>query len=56
MTSYFRTRYGYRSGDFPVSEEVFARSISLPLYEGLSRESQEFVVGSLLEVIGAGRG
>jgi perosamine synthetase len=56
MTSYFRTRYGYRSGDFPVSEEVFARSISLPLYEGLSRESQEFVVRSLLEVIGAGRG
>jgi perosamine synthetase len=52
LTSYFRTRYGYRPGDFPVSESVFARSLALPLYEGLSRENQENVVRSLLEVIG----
>jgi perosamine synthetase len=52
LTSYFRTRYGYRPGDFPVTDDVFARSIALPLYEGLTLENQQHVVQSLLEVIG----
>jgi len=52
LTSYFRTRYGYGPGDFPVTDDVFARSIALPLYEGLTLENQQHVVQSLLEVIG----
>jgi len=52
LASYFRTRYGYRPGDFPVTDDVFARSISLPLYEGLRREDQDLVVRSLMEAIG----
>jgi perosamine synthetase len=52
LTSYFRTRYGYRPGDFPVTDDVFARSIALPLYEGLTLENQQHVVRSLFEEIG----
>jgi dTDP-4-amino-4,6-dideoxygalactose transaminase len=48
MTTYFRTRYGYRMGDFPVADQVFARSLTLPLYEGLSEDEQKQVVQRLL--------
>ena len=47
MTSYFRSRYDYRSGDFPVADHVFARSLSLPLYEGLSFHEQQYITDSL---------
>ena len=49
MADYFRTRYGYRPGDFPVTDQVFSRALSLPLYEGLKEEEQEKVVRALLE-------
>jgi perosamine synthetase len=50
LTAYFRTRYGYRVNDFPVSEDVFARALTLPLYENLTAEDQQFVVEHLLMV------
>jgi perosamine synthetase len=51
MTTYFRTRYGFRSGDFPVADDVFARSLSLPLYETLNQGQQEQTVSALLEAL-----
>jgi perosamine synthetase len=49
MTTYFKNRYGVNPGDFPVADEVFARSLSLPLYESLSESDQELVVGALVK-------
>jgi len=51
LTAYFRTRYGYRSGDFPVAEQIFARSLTIPLYEGLSSQEQNRIVESLLQAV-----
>lgn len=51
LTTYFRTRYGYRVGDFPVSENVFNRALTLPLYESLKPEDQEFVVKRVMKVV-----
>lgn len=48
MTTYFKNRYGVSRGDFPVADEVFTRSLSLPLYESLSENDQEFVVRALV--------
>jgi perosamine synthetase len=50
-TNYFRSRYGYREGDFPVTDAVFARSLTLPLYERLSQEEQARVVQSLTALL-----
>jgi dTDP-4-amino-4,6-dideoxygalactose transaminase len=47
MTTYFRTRYGFRAGDFPATDAVFSRALSLPLYEGLTAQQQESVVQAL---------
>ncbi len=47
MTTYFRSRYGYRADDFPVVDQVFARSMILPLYEEMLQPQQDEVVGAL---------
>lgn len=51
MTNYFQNRYGYKSGDFPVTDDVFARSISLPMYENLTEANQIQVVKTLSRFI-----
>jgi perosamine synthetase len=52
LTTHFRTRYGYRAGDFPVSENIFVRALTLPLYENLTAEDQQIVVERLLKIVG----
>jgi perosamine synthetase len=47
MTSFFRTRYGFMQGDFPVADRVFARSLTLPLYAHMTRSDQETVAEEL---------
>jgi len=48
LTAYYRTRYGYRPGDFPATDAVFARALTLPLHETLTEEEQAQVVENLL--------
>jgi perosamine synthetase len=44
LTKYFCSRYGFKVGDFPVTDEVFARSLTLPMYETMVQSEQEEVV------------
>lgn len=49
LTTFFRDRYGFRPGDFSVTDSVAARAMSLPLFEGITEAQQERVVGALRE-------
>jgi dTDP-4-amino-4,6-dideoxygalactose transaminase len=51
MTTYYRKTYGYKPEDFPTSAATFARSITLPMYYGLSASEQRQVVAALSEAI-----
>jgi len=51
LTSYLSSRYGYKQGDFPVTDQVFVRSITLPMHEYLAEEEQVHVVNQLGKVI-----
>jgi dTDP-4-amino-4,6-dideoxygalactose transaminase len=51
LIKYFRTRYGYRTGDFPVSDEVFVRALTLPLHEYLTEDEQMRVVTALADAL-----
>ena len=53
LTTYFRNRGGYSTGDFPVTDDVAARAISLPLFEALTSEQQEQVATELLQLVKA---
>lgn len=49
MITYYRSRYGYRVGDFPGTDAAFERTLTLPLYEGLTETDQEAVVAKVLD-------
>lgn len=44
LADYFAKRYGYRVGDFPVADELFARALTLPLFESITIDQQQEVV------------
>lgn len=46
MTNYLKTRYGYRLRDFPVTDAVFLRSLSLPIFDTLSYENIDFITNN----------
>ena len=53
LTTYFRTKYGFKEGDFPVTDDVFARSVTLPLYESMTDADVEQVAAALVETVNA---
>jgi dTDP-4-amino-4,6-dideoxygalactose transaminase len=42
---------GFRQGEYPNAESHYARSITIPLFAGLSEDQQDKVVGELLKMI-----
>jgi perosamine synthetase len=52
LMSFYRERFGHRPGEFPVCEDVAARSLALPFYPELTDGEVEQVVEALLAVIG----
>jgi dTDP-4-amino-4,6-dideoxygalactose transaminase len=51
LTTFYRSRYKFDTGDFPVTDDVAARSLSLPVYQSLTREQQERIVIELRQVL-----
>ena len=51
LMSFYRERFGYREGEFPVCEDVASRSLALPFFPELSDGEVERVVESLRAVI-----
>ncbi len=44
LLTYYRRRFGFRPGDFPVAERIGERTISLPMYPGLTDAEVERVI------------
>jgi perosamine synthetase len=51
LMSFYRELLGHGEGDFPVCEDVAARSLALPFYPELSQGQVERVVGALTELL-----
>jgi perosamine synthetase len=51
LLSFYRERFGHSQGDFPVCEDVAARSIALPFFPDLTDGQVEQVVEALAGVI-----
>jgi perosamine synthetase len=52
LMSFYRERFGHRPGEFPVCEDVAARSIALPFFPDLTDGQIERVAGALGEALG----
>jgi len=49
---YYRDTFAFDAAEFPVSEQIFASTVSLPLYPGMADEEVRWVAASVAEVIG----
>ncbi len=51
LLQYYRSRFGYKEGDFPAAEKIGARTISLPFYPDLKDIEVDYVVTSLQDIL-----
>jgi UDP-4-amino-4,6-dideoxy-N-acetyl-beta-L-altrosamine transaminase len=50
---YYRERFGYKRGDYPVAESAYDSLISLPMFHGMSDRDVDDVICAVEKVIGA---
>ena len=48
---YYRRRWGYAGGDFPVATREYERVVSLPIWPGMTTDDVDRVAGGLEEVL-----
>lgn len=48
LLKYYRDRFGFKKGDFPVAEKIGETTISLPLYSKLKDVEVDYVINSAL--------
>jgi len=48
---YYRDRFGYRGGEFPVAEDAYERLISLPMFHAMSDADVEDVISAVNKVM-----
>ncbi len=51
LQPFYRKMFGYKEGDFPVTEDVAGRTIALPFFNNLKEEQIDYVVEKLKEAI-----
>ncbi|MBM4445628.1 MAG: DegT/DnrJ/EryC1/StrS family aminotransferase [Chloroflexi bacterium] len=51
LQRFYRERFGYKEGDFPITESVAARTIALPFYSNLHEWQVEQVVDTLKKLL-----
>lgn len=51
LFDFYKKSFGYKTGDFPVSEMISRYSIALPLYIGLKEKDIKYIVNKLIEIL-----
>lgn len=51
LFSFYRKQFGFSRGNFPVSEAVSSRAISLPFYIGLTEKDIKHITRSLITIL-----
>ena len=47
---YYRDRFGYKGGEFPIAEAAYESLISLPMFHGMTDEDVSDVIGAVEKV------
>ena len=45
--SYYQKKWGYKLGDFPITEDISNNLLSLPIYPQLSKEDQKHIIDKI---------
>ncbi len=47
LQKYYRKKFGYKIGDYPIAEEYYKKTISLPIYYELTDKQLNFIVKTI---------
>ena len=50
---YYRDRFGYRGGEYPIAETAYEQLISLPMFHGMTEQDVEDVIAAVSKVSAA---
>jgi perosamine synthetase len=48
---YYREKFGYKGGEFPVAEDAYERLISLPMFHAMSDQDVKDVIAAVTKVV-----
>ncbi len=51
LQPFYRRRYGFRTGDFPVAEDAYRGIVSLPLFATMTVEDYEDVIEAVTKIV-----
>jgi len=51
LADFYKEKFGYRKGDFPISEEMSDYSLALPLFIGLTQEDCKYIIHKIISEI-----
>lgn len=52
---FYQKTFGYKRGDFPITEQYYERAITLPLFPKLTDKETSYVIESVKEIINANK-
>jgi len=56
LQPFYRKMFGYKEGDFPITEHIASRTIALPFYNNLTEGEVDCVVENLDDILKCYRG
>lgn len=51
LFDFYKRKFGYKKGDFPIAEEVSSTCVALPLYIGLTKADCKYIINKLIKEI-----
>ena len=51
LQPFYRKKFGFKPGDFPVSEKFYEQEISIPMYPTLTNEDLEYITAAIIETV-----
>jgi dTDP-4-amino-4,6-dideoxygalactose transaminase len=52
LQNFYKKKYGFKIGDFKISENFYKNEVSLPIYYNLKKKEQFKVINSIKKVLG----
>lgn len=49
LQPYYQQNYGFRPGDFPIAEDIYAREVSIPIFSGMGEAEQSYVIDIIMK-------
>jgi UDP-4-amino-4,6-dideoxy-N-acetyl-beta-L-altrosamine transaminase len=52
LQPYYRNKFGFKNGDFPISENFYLKEVSLPIFPDLAESDQRHVIDTINSILG----